>query len=418
VAELQFSRLIDEHSNIIADSLRIKPQHNRVFTRVSVHHGVRNWVEDLDDTKNYKSVQSFINLEQEDGNHRRSVTSKDVYGYFLDGTLAVELGENIHELCKNPPLELQFSLDAKDSDLKLAQFFRLKTRLVTNTMGEEMELAAQVTSVREAVTGSKWDYKAVALNFGVGTHARPNVWPILIAEDMTNVNVKNIFDATYPTYTPSSGDRIIVTVASGVTLNCSSAGSAALHWNIPEYSGVTTELVIQSGVEILGAGGDAGEFPPPSDVVQGIDGQDGGHALLATTKIHQVVMNGYAGGGGGGGASVFGSSAWGGGGGGGAGTPPGKGATGGDINGHDGTATTGGMAGGTTVTGAGPDRTYLGGAGGNRGADGGRSRYIYGSTEYWMAQGGKGGAAFKNDSGQTIPRSGGGTWDGDWEVFG
>jgi len=418
VAELQFSRLIDEHSNIIADSLRIKPQHNRVFTRVSVHHGVRNWVEDLDDTKNYKSVQSFINLEQEDGNHRRSVTSKDVYGYFLDGTLAVELGENIHELCKNPPLELQFSLDAKDSDLKLAQFFRLKTRLVTNTMGEEMELAAQVTSVREAVTGSKWDYKAVALNFGVGTHARPNVWPILIAEDMTNVNVKNIFDATYPTYTPSSGDRIIVTVASGVTLNCSSAGSAALHWNIPEYSGVTTELVIQSGVEILGAGGDAGEFPPPSDVVQGIDGQDGGHALLATTKIHQVVMNGYAGGGGGGGASVFGSSAWGGGGGGGAGTPPGKGATGGDFNGHDGTATTGGMAGGTTVTGAGPDRTYLGGAGGNRGADGGRSRYIYGSTEYWMAQGGKGGAAFKNDSGQTIPRSGGGTWDGDWEVFG
>src|SRR5699024_12085066 len=127
VAELQFSRLIDEHSNIIADSLRIKPQHNRVFTRVSVHHGVRNWGEDLDDTKNYKSVQSFINLEQEDGNHRRSVTSKDVYGDFLDGTFAVELGENIHETCQNRRREVQFSIDAQYNDMKLDTLFGLKT---------------------------------------------------------------------------------------------------------------------------------------------------------------------------------------------------------------------------------------------------------------------------------------------------
>jgi len=318
VAELQFSKLIDEHSNIVADSLRIKPQHNRVFTRVNVHHGVRNWAENLDDTKNYKSVQSFIDLEQEDDNHRRSVTSKDVYGYFLDGTLAAELGENIHELYKNPPLELQFSLDAKDSDLKLAQFFRLKTRLVTNTMGEEMELAAQVTSVREAVTGSKWDYKAIALNFGVGTHARPNVWPILIAEDMTNVNVKNIFDATYPTYTPRSGDRIIVTVASGVIIGATDTSTPAIDFNFPQAwvdGGVEIQLAVSAETYVLGRGGRGGNggYARGSTTQSGYDAQDGrngedGGAAISTTCVISLTNNGVIGGGGGGGGGSGGAT--------------------------------------------------------------------------------------------------------------
>lgn len=318
VAELQFSKLLDEHSNIIADSLRIKPQHNRVFTRVNVHHGVRNWAEALDDTKNFKSMQSFIDLEQEDGNHRRSVTSKDVYGYFLDGTLAVELGENIHELYKNPPLELQFSLDAKDSDLKLAQFFRLKTRLVTNTMGEEMELAAQVTSVREAVTGSKWDYRAIALNFGVGTHARPNEWPILIAEDMTNVNVKNIFDATYPAYTPSSGDRIIVTVASGVVIGSMDTSSPAIDFNLPQSwvdGGIEVQLVVSAETYVLGRGGKGGNggyargSTPSSgyDAQNGRPGEDGGTAIHTACSI-SIINNGLIGGGGGGGGGSGGAT--------------------------------------------------------------------------------------------------------------
>src|SRR5699024_7580423 len=203
-------------------------------------------------------------------------------------------------------------------DLKLAEFFRLKTRLVTNTMGEEMELAAQVTSVREAEIGSKWDYKAIALNFGVGTHSRPNVWPILIAEDMTNVNVKNIFDATYSTYTPNSGDRIIVTVASGVVIGATSTSNAALNLNLPQAwvdGGVDVELVVSAETYVLGRGGDGGDggyargSTPQSgyDAQNGRNGDDGG-AAINTTCVISLTNNGVIGGGGGGGGGSGGAT--------------------------------------------------------------------------------------------------------------
>src|SRR5699024_1614245 len=160
--QLQDAKKIDEASHIIAGSLSIKPKDDDVITRVYTHHRPLNWAEKLDERKNYAVTNIFAALEEEDENHRRSATSKDIYAYWLNATIALELGTNIAKMYGRTPYEVSFSLDAKDSDLRIADFFLLKSRLALNEYGQERWLAAQVTSAAESKAGTQWDYKALA----------------------------------------------------------------------------------------------------------------------------------------------------------------------------------------------------------------------------------------------------------------
>lgn len=406
VQELQNAKKLDEYSHIIADSLRIAPKYEQVLTRVFVHHGIRNWAESLDDSKNYKTVHVFADLTEENNDHRRSATSRDVFGYFLDGTLAVEVGENIAELYREPPYDISFSLDAKDNDLKLADFFTIRTRLVADALGQEMWLAGQIISAAESVTGSRWDYKAVALNFGEGSSARPTRWPILISDDRTNVNIKNIFDATYPTYVPRNADTIEIVVAANVTIGSNSTASAALLLNIPQAwvgIGVTVVLVTESGSRIVGAGGRGGNggrgnIPLLSSGLAydyyartlnySTSGENGGVAIssMCSFSLDNRGQIGGGGGGGGGGQVAFAASiisqfdgrggiGGGGGGGGGQGSLVSQSGTGGTATG--GYRSEAGAAG---VSGSIADRG-IGGQGGSTGSNG-----------WYSVSGGSGGA--------------------------
>jgi len=317
-----------------------------------------------------------------------------------DGAAAVELGQRYLERFANAPLEASFLLDAKDSNIKLADFVQVTSKQYQDFSGSPLDILLQVVKRIEKQTGTTWAF--TARQFAYSSDLNP-VRPIKIdgsnALELFDLDLKAAHDARFAPAT--TGTVIEIIIKSGVLVSASSTANYALTNPNTWASGVIIRLIIESGAVVAGRGGDGGDGGDGASLFTGYStpssaGTKGGNAILVESalSITNLGIIGAGGGGGGGGGftivkihsspDIYEANTSGGGGGGGAGIGSG-GVTGQFL----GTSAPNGSAGGNAI--------------GGTGADGGAGIGVGGVTGH-DSRGGKGGD-LNEDGGQGYPLS-------------
>lgn len=352
-------------SNLISLSTTDKVD-MRVST-ISVNFGQFNPTEKLDEQSNYQ--QTYTRIDSDSIKKYRSNKIEVINSRWINTNNkagAKKLASLIGRRFSNIPRQVNFSLDAKDSDgqsgLWVGKNTSINHRDIVDYSGSPVDLPLQITSAKES---KNYQFSGIEFNYGdsVASDDAETGEIIYLDADEKNVNLYDKFVSVYGTPDASTEAVFIVELGAVIGSTSTAAAMGMGDWSaIP--AGFTIEIQVRSGCFIVGMGGNGGNNTD--------DGDDGGLALDITedcTIINNGIIGG-GGGGGGGGSDVDVDAGGGGGAGNNAGIGGGASVSGDDryteIEGEDGTITGGGQGGFAETD------TYSasGGNGGGLGQDG------------------------------------------------
>lgn len=348
-------RLVDA-SEMMADSFSFKEQPNKRVSEVWTYFALRNPLEQLDDTQNYRSV--LVTPDPDPGDYEQPAIKK-VYSRWIainNRPAASRLNSLLLSRYKDPPRKFTLDLFRTNEELTLGQGIQLGHWSLQDTSGDEITSPAQVVSFERAEDKYRVDAEEMLFTEVEDPEVPAGVRLIVIDFDTYNVNLRTLHDSFYTT--AEEYDEILCIIESGVTVGSTSIANPA--FDVGDWAeGV--DITVRINGRIQGKGGKGGrggaaypEFPAAN--VPAEPGHIGGPAFYARYAI-TVDNQGEIYGGSGGGAGGVAVGETGAGGGGGAGAEPGMG---GDVGGASGTRNAGGSAGGSGA-----------GSGGNPGLDGG-----------------------------------------------
>ena len=321
----QITALTSEY-NLLADSLKLKDIVDDRVNEVWVYYGVLDPSKNLSDDANYSNLYVASNAaDQSDVQNRDIRIKKILTRWITDGAAAIELGQRYLERFANAPVEADFMLDAKDSNLKLCDFVTIESKQKQDFTGSPLELLLQITKRVEKQTGTTWAF--TARQFAYSSLVSP-IRPIIIdgsnAADLLDLDLKAAHDARFAPAT--SGTKIQFVIRSGILISASTTANYALTNPSTWASGVIISLIIESGAVVAGRGGTGGRGANWDSSGGGIGGKGGDCANFEydITIDNQGVISVGSGGGGGGGTGSDGFL-YGVGGGGGGGFPWGNG---------------------------------------------------------------------------------------------
>ncbi len=363
--------------HLLADSLKLKDLNDERVNEAWIYYGLIDFTKNLEEEANYKLLYVAANVSDQSTNKNRDIRIKKIFSRWIIETAksaARELANKYLERFAVAPVEANFSLDAKDGSLALADFVRINSRQYQDFYGNNQDLLLQIVKRKEALVGTTWAFTARQFAFSNGYEPRD----VYISANKFDLNLKTEHDLQYGT-PPSAGDIVNIIIESGVLVSSTSTATYALVNPNTWASGVIINLIIESGAIVAGRGGTGGTGSIYG-YGNGSNGNDGGVAFLMQSPIsveNNGVISGGAGGGGGGGGGKDGFLA-GLGGGGGGGWPYGSGGLGGDYgygaSGNDGSiaSTNGGAggAGGRSSSGGDFGQGGAGGTGGDIGQNG------------------------------------------------
>jgi len=306
--------------NLLADSLKLKDIVDDRVNEVWVYYGVLDPSKNLSEDANYSNLYVASNVVNQSDVQNRDIRIKKILSRWItDGAAAIELGQRYLERFANAPVEADFMLDAKDSNLKLCDFVTIESKQKQDFTGSPLELLLQITKRVEKQTGTTWAF--TARQFAYSSLVSP-IRPIIIdgsnALELFDLDLKAAHDARFAP--APSGTKIQFVIRSGILISASTTANYALTNPSTWASGVIISLIIESGAVVAGRGGDGGRGANWDSSGGGIGGKGGDCANFEyeiTIDNQGVISVGSGGGGGGGtGSDGFLSGVGGGGGGG------------------------------------------------------------------------------------------------------
>jgi hypothetical protein len=314
----QITALTSEY-NLLADSLKLKDIVDDRVNEVWVYYGVLDPSKNLSDDANYSNLYVASNVADQSDVQNRDIRIKKILSRWITGrTAAIELGQRYLERFALAPVEADFMLDAKDSNLKLCDFVTIESKQKQDFTGSPLELLLQITKRVEKQTGTTWAF--VARQFAFSTQTFSNRTVDIDGSDTSllfDLDLKAAHDKIYDPASLVAGSIVEVIIRTGVLISASNTSNYALTNPNTWPSGVFVRLIIESGAIVAGRGGDGGDGGDGYDtglggwfssVGNGDDGDDGGVAIFTNYLIsidNFGIITGGGGGGGGGGAVVL-----------------------------------------------------------------------------------------------------------------
>ena len=296
--------------NLLADSLKLKDIVDDRVNEVWVYYGVLDPSKNLSDDANYSVVYVVSNAADQSDVQNRDIRIKKILSRWITNrAAAIELGQRYLERFALAPVEADFMLDAKDSNLNLCDFVTIESKQKQDFTGSPLELLLQITKRVEKQTGTTWAF--VARQFAFSTQTFSNRTVDIDGSDTSllfDLNLKAAHDKVYDPASLVSGSIVEIIIRSGVLISASNTSNYALTNPNTWPSGVFVRLIIESGAVVVGRGGDGGDGGYDVSTTLGINptnGEDGGISLLSNYPIsinNQGIISGGSGGGGGGGA--------------------------------------------------------------------------------------------------------------------
>ena len=210
---------LNDESNLLENSVTWTDKPDQLITHVFVYYAQRDPTKKIDDTSNYGALEIVGDPDSASAARNDGERIKTIYARWLDsgdGAAALELGQKILARYSNIPKEVQFSVDAKDRAMRLADFINISNSQLVDYWGEPLPKPMQIISEAETKQGTTYTYKAIEYS-GTYIENDPDELTITIADDMWNVNLLELFKDNYAV-TPISGDKIKFTIRSGVTI--------------------------------------------------------------------------------------------------------------------------------------------------------------------------------------------------------
>lgn len=127
------------------------------MTRVTVYFGIRDWLESLEENKNYQSRRIRIDAEVErDETAGGKIFENVIYSRWTQSFgNALLVSESLLLRYRLPPQYLTLEIDAKDRAIENGDVIDLTTRYIRDTEGTPVETRWQVISVDEINPGTR-----------------------------------------------------------------------------------------------------------------------------------------------------------------------------------------------------------------------------------------------------------------------
>lgn len=285
--------VLDGNENLVADSVVVTDERDKRISTVFVNFGQFNPMEKLDEPGNYQ--QTYARVDTSSIAEYESNQIKVIYSRWISNVnkaAALQLAAKIGRRFANVPRSIQFSLDAKDSDVWLGQSCTINHRDIADFTGRPQDTIFQITSASEE---SNFRYKALEYVYGEALDedeggGDPTVDLVIIGSSIRDANLRTIYDSLFPA--PSGTTKAKFIVETGVVVGASTTSADAMDtgsWPV----GATVTLVNKG--YIVGRGGFGGSAA---------NGQAGGDAINMNFAL-TLYNHGIIGGGGGGGGGAF-----------------------------------------------------------------------------------------------------------------
>ena len=406
---------LTSESHILADSLSLKDLVDERVNEAWVYYGIIDPTTNLSEESNFRNLYIASNVDDQSQLQNRDVRIKKIVSrWIIDRAAAEDLANRYLVRFAQAPIEAEFMLDAKDSNLKLCDFVQVESKQHQNYDGSPLAILLQIVKRIEKQTGTTWAFTARQFAFGTFNYSLRQVYiDGGYSDEYFNLNLKSAHDRRYDSSSLTSGMVVEFIITSGMVVSSASTSNYALTNPNTWPVGVTVRLIIESGAVVAGRGGDGGDG---SEDGNGQDGGNGGRGMniLSALEVDNQGIIATGGGGGGGGAYGADGLLFGGGGGGGGGAPYGIGGTAAinkyeDIYGDLQTTPTNG----TTATTA--NTTQSGGLGGRMSKDGNFGQGGNGGTGGAYNQNG---TAASGNAGEDFGTNGTGGIAGDYAIVG
>lgn len=310
--------------HLLADSVKMRDIVDDRVNEVWVYYGIIDSTKNLTEDSNYSNLYIASNVDDQSQVQNRDVRIKKLQSRWIsDRSAAIELGSRYLERFAKAPIEADFALDAKDSNIALADFVQIDSPQHQDFSGSPLAILLQVVKRTEKQTGTTWAFTARQFAFGGATFVnRPIYIDGSYADELFDLNLKAAHDRRYDPASLTAGSIVEFIITSGIFISSSTTSTYALTNPNTWPSGVFVLLVIESGAVVAGRGGDGGRggrafYDDPrhdpmyweyyggnrANPSSGVHGKKGGNAILINHAITILNAGIISVGGGGGGAS-------------------------------------------------------------------------------------------------------------------
>ena len=170
----------------------------------------------LDDVANFRQRFVAADLQSEGEREYRSAKTRIINSrWFNSGSLGrvQQLGAALLSRYRDPPLTFEADIDIS-AGVKTGDLFRVSSRLFQNAAGSRKAVSMQVIESYEKTAGSVLRLKSSELVWaGESSPVNPE---IIIGSDLTNVNLRELYEAEYGT--PFVGQSVTFILSAGVNI--------------------------------------------------------------------------------------------------------------------------------------------------------------------------------------------------------
>eukprot|EP00873_Tetraselmis_striata_P020805 jgi/Tetstr1/441069/TSEL_029337.t1 len=210
--------------NIGKGTLRIKDQPAKRITNCITYYGLINPLENVDDPKNYRSIEAY---DATDFDVENQPTIKRIFSRWIPAfgrTVAERL--NLIQIGRYQSAPRAFSFDVfRDRDPQLGTGYLMSSWPMQLASGERDQVPMQITRMRP---GDAWlSLEGEEVRFLDLDEQDLTNRVIIIDGSANNINLRSIHDSLFPPLT--EGDEITFIVNSGVVVGSTSTGSPAMH---------------------------------------------------------------------------------------------------------------------------------------------------------------------------------------------
>ncbi len=212
------TEMLNDDENILADSLRIKDDNNRRLTRVLIYYGIKNFARDLTETENYSLANFEIEADKEGVNKFNDEKIKVIFSRWMDASNIVQIQLTSQRLLQrfgNMPIEISFSLDAKDVPLlETGDVYDVETRAIVAASGLPETTRFQVIETKPLRPSSIYKYTSLAF------FADPTPGALTITANEVN------FDLFVELGGPPGPVDVVITIDPGVFVRATNGNPA------------------------------------------------------------------------------------------------------------------------------------------------------------------------------------------------
>lgn len=288
--------VLDMDKNLIANSVKIQDKPEMRISTVFVNFGQFDPTKKLDEPGNWE--QSYVRVDTDsivkyESNIVDTINSRWITS--ANKAAATNLAALRGRRFSNTPRLVNFSLDAKDSDVWIGQSRSLNHRDMVDFTGIPEDIVFEIISAKESKT---YDYTGLEFNYGDevagdSSDAETGVDIVLLSINDQNINLRTIYDSLFPA--PDASTKAKFITENGVDIGGASLGGTSMDtgsWP----AGALVTLQTDTGSFVIGRGA-KGQHQ------SGTPAAEAGSLALILNHDLTLINNGVIGGGGGGGGN-------------------------------------------------------------------------------------------------------------------